>query len=538
MLAGDKRIYTVFALMLATFLTAVDVTIVETAMPRIVGSLGGFSLLTWVITAYMLTATATMPVYGKLADLFGRKRTFTIGAVIFVAGSALCGLAQSMPQLILFRAIQGLGAGAIQPVVQTIIGDIFTPAERAKWQAWFSGVWGFSAMVGPLIGGLVVDYADWRYLFYINFPLGGLALAMLWRFLEEKLEPRQVQIDYLGSVTMTGGITFLLMALLTGGTHYEWGSPQILGMLGAAAALLALFFWQERRAPDPMLPLGLFRIRLIGIAVLASFMVGGVMYGMTVYLPVWAQGVQGFSATRSGASLLWLSIGWPLTSIIGGRFILRMGIRPAALAGLVCNLLSALMLVVMGRMLGYLPEVALAAITFVLGCGMGFSTMAFILGVQHSVQWAQRGVATAALTFVRVLGGLIWVSVMGGVMNLSLLPRLQRIPGVDVVTAREAGDVANQLLDPQQWGNLPTGQVDALRGALGDALRNVHLIVLLVAVVALGAALWLPNMRFDGTPAGTGPRRSAGGEPPPSEGSPGDAVPAAQAHAGESAPAG
>ena len=363
----DQRMFTVIALMMASFLTAVDVTIVDTAMPRIVGALGGFSLLTWVITAYMLTSTATIPVYGKLADLFGRKRTFTVGALMFLAGSALCGIAGTMEQLILFRALQGLGAGAVQPVVQTIIGDIFTPAERAKMQAWFSGVWGFSALVGPLVGGLMVDYVTWRWLFYINLPLGLIALVMIWRFLDEKLEKRQVSVDYLGSATLTGGLTLALLAVQTGGKDYAWTSPVILGELIGAALLLAVFLWQERRAPDPMLPLDLFKMPMISVSNLSTFMVGGVMYGTSVYLPIWAQGVQGFSATRSGMSLLWLSIGWPVASVIGGKFIMRLGVRPAALLGLVLNLVGAVALTILGRTVHSIPPVAFAVVTVIIG---------------------------------------------------------------------------------------------------------------------------------------------------------------------------
>ncbi|HYG60860.1 MAG TPA: MDR family MFS transporter [Symbiobacteriaceae bacterium] len=497
----DHRMYTVFALMLASFLTAVDVTIVDTAMPRIVGSLGGFSLLTWVITAYMLTSTATVPVYGKLADLFGRKFTFSLGAVIFLAGSALCGVSQSMIQLIVFRGLQGLGAGAIQPTVQTIIGDIFTPAERAKMQAWFSGVWGFSALVGPLLGGLMVDYASWRWLFYINLPLGLLALIMIWRHLDEKLERRKVQVDYLGSVTLTAGITLLLLALLTGGNQYAWSSPQVIGFLATAAVLLVVFIWQERRAPDPMLPLHLFKIPAIGWANLANFMVGGVMYGTSVYLPIWAQGVQGFSATRSGMSLLWLSIGWPVAAVVGGKFIMKMGNRPAALLGLALNLFGAVALTVMGRAFHDIPEVAFAFVTFVIGSGMGFSTLAFILGVQSSVTWEQRGVATASVAFLRTLGGLMWVALMGSTMNLTLLGRLRAIPGIVASTAAEAGEVANQLLDPALWALLPAAQLGMLREGLAAALRNVHLLMVLAALLSLGAALLVPNMKFSGQPA-------------------------------------
>lgn len=489
--------YTVVALMLANFLTAVDVTIVDTAMPRIVGALGGFQLLTWVVTAYMLTSTASIPVYGKLADLFGRKKTFIFGAVIFVVGSALCGLSQTMGQLIFFRALQGLGAGAVMPVVQTIIGDLFTPAERAKVQGWFSGVWGFSALVGPLLGGVIVDYASWNWLFYINLPLGVLAVYMVGKYLQEDLKPRKVHIDYLGSVTLTLGITALLLLLLNGGTEeLPWASPGAVGLAGATLVLFAVFFWQERRAPDPMLPLALFRNPVIGLSVLASFMVGGVMYGVTVYLPLWAQGVQGYSATRSGASLLWLSIGWPFASLICGRYIVRLGVRRAAILGLGLNLAASGGLVLAARSLEQLPELLMAVLTFVIGCGMGFSTLAFVLGVQSSVGWEQRGVATASLTFLRTLGGLVWVSAMGAVMNLGLHKGLQGIPGLVVATVREAGEIANNLVDPESWSKLPAGQIDLLREALAGALRNVHLLMLAAAAGSLLFALLLPAMRL------------------------------------------
>lgn len=487
---------TVFALMLATFLAAVDITIVDTAMPRIVGALGGFSMLTWLVTAYMLTSTASVPVYGKLSDLVGRKVTFTIGAVIFVTGSALCGLAQSMPQLIFFRAVQGLGAGAIIPTVQTIIGDIFTPQERAKFQGWFSAVWGFSALIGPLAGGVIVDHFTWRWLFYINLPLGILALIMVWRYLEEKVQRRPAQVDYLGAVTLTGGISCLLLLLLTGGSDYPWASPQI-ALLGLAAVLLlSVFLWQEQRAPDPMLPLGLFRIPGIGLPVLASFMIGGVLYGFTIYLPIWVQGVQGFSATRSGASLLWLSIAWSSSAFVGGRVAMKMGVRPAALVGTILTATGAVALAIVARTLPHLPEVVLAALTFVVGSGLGFSTLAFILAVQHSVDWSRRGVATASIQFLRTLGGLVWVAAMGSVMNVSLFGRVQGISGMDVTNTQQAGLVANSLLDPRAWSALPLDRLGLLREALADSLRNVHLLIVGAAVLALAVTLFIPNLRF------------------------------------------
>ena len=486
----------VYALMLAMFLTAVDATVVDTAMPRIVGSLGGFSMLTWLVTAYLLTSTSTVPVYGKLADLFGRRRTFAVGATIFLAGSALCGQARSMPQLILFRALQGLGAGAVQPVVQTIIGDLFSPAERARTQAWFSSVWGISALTGPLVGGFIVDHFSWRWLFYINLPLGALAIYMVLTHLDERAPRRETPIDYVGSALLTAGTSALLLALLEGGVRLPWNSTPILGLLAAAGVLLALFVWQERRHPDPMLPLQLFRVPTIGVANLACLMVGGVFYGTTVYLPLWAQGVQGYSATRSGASLLWLSVGWPLASIYGSRYILRVGPRRAALVGLVFNTLASIGLLLLDRQAGGIPEVGFAAVTFVIGAGMGLATLSFILSVQNSVGWEQRGIATASLQFVRTLGGLVWVAVMGAVMNRTLAAQLQNLPELGVRTAMDAARFASDLLNPARWATLAPPILQAAREALAAALRGVHWLVLVCAAAALAVALFLPDVRF------------------------------------------
>ncbi|HEY8485970.1 MAG TPA: MDR family MFS transporter [Limnochordales bacterium] len=507
----DRRMRVVWALMLAMFLAALDATVVDTAMPRIVGSLGGFSRLTWLVTAYLLTSTSTVPLYGKLADLFGRRRVFAVGASIFLLGSALCGQARSMEQLIVFRGLQGLGAGAILPVVQTIIGDLFTPAERARTQAWFSSVWGISALTGPLVGGFIVDHFSWRWLFYINLPLGVLAIAMVLANLAEQAPGRQAPIDYLGSALLTAGASALLLALLEGGVHRPWRSTPILALLAAAAACLTLFVWQERQHPDPLLPLGLLRIPTIGVANLATFMVGGVFYGTTVYLPLWAQGVQGFSATRSGASLLWLSVGWPLASIYGSRYILRVGPRRAALVGLAFNTAAAAALLWLDRLPGGIPEVAFAAVTFVIGAGMGFATLSFILAVQNSVTWERRGIATASLQFVRTLGGLVWVAVMGSVMNRELAARLQALPELGVRSAADAAAFASDLLNPQRWAQLPPAVLAAARQDLAAALRAVHWVVLLCAGAALVVGARMPEGRLGERPQpGTAVAQQAG----------------------------
>ncbi|HLS89228.1 MAG TPA: MDR family MFS transporter [Sphingobacteriaceae bacterium] len=514
-----QRRRVVASVLLATFLAAIDITIIETAMPRIVGALGGFSMLTWLVTAYMLTSTATIPIYGKLADLIGRKRTFIIGAIIFVVGSALCGMAGSMFQLIMFRALQGLGAGAILPVVQTILGDIFSPAERARFQGLFSSVFGLSAMMGPLLGGIIVDYFTWRWLFYINLPLGIVSIYTIQRNLHEKIERRQAQVDYLGAILLTVAISALLLALLTGGVHYPWGSPVIIGMLVASVVLFIWFIGHEQRHPDPMMPLHIFRVPTIGVANLVTFVVGGVMFGTSVYLPIWAQGVQGYSATRSGLSLLWLSIGWPLASAFGGRFIIKVGTRPAAMLGLALNAVASAGLVYLSHNFAEIPQIGFAVVTFVIGAGMGFNTLAFILSVQSATTWEYRGVATASLQFVRTLGGMVWVAVMGAALNLTLLSRLRSIPELGVSTVAEAGQLANNLLDPRMRAAIGENLVGLAQGALADGLRVVHWVVLLAAVLSLALTFLLPNQDFRGEGA---PQEAEAGEggPPPGEAQP------------------
>lgn len=499
-----KRLRIVLSVMLATFLTAVDATIVETAIPRIVGALGGFKLFTWLVTGYLLTSTATIPLYGKLADIIGRKKTFVIGATLFLLGSVLCAFAQTMPQLILYRGLQGLGAGGIQPVVQTILGDIFTPTERAKVQGWFSSIWGLSGLIGPILGGVIVDYVDWRWLFLINLPLGLFALFMLITNLQEKVGERTKPVDYLGSALLTGGIAALMLGLVTGGTTFPWSSGQIIGLFVAAAVLLVGFVLQEQRHPDPMLPLDIFKEKTIGIANLASLVLGGVFYGTTVYLPLWAQGVQGYSATRSGASLLWLSIGWPIAAVVGGRYILKVGQRKAALLGLGFNVVGALGLLTLARVAHVIPPVGFALVTFLIGWGMGFTTLAFILGVQGSVGWERRGVATASLQFVRTLGGLVWVAVMGAAMNGTFAKGLQAVPSLGITSVSAAADFANELLDPAKWGALSPAVLAAARGALADALRWVHVIVLVCAVATFVVTLWFPNKKLDQVETGGG----------------------------------
>ena len=319
------KITIIIALMLGMALAALDTTIVGTALPSIVGKLGGITLYSWVFSAYLLTSTTTVPIYGKLADLFGRKPVFLFGTAVFLIGSAACGAAQSMEQLIIFRAIQGLGAGAVLPIVLTIIGDIFPLEERARVQGLFSGVWGLSSIVGPALGGVIVDHFSWRWVFYINIPFGLLSAFLLIITLKENVERKQRSIDYLGTLTLTFGIIALLFALLQGGVTWAWTSLPSLGLFALAVVLIALFLFQETRASEPILPLTLFSNRIIAISSIGGVVLGVVLFGVTSYVPLFVQGVKGGTATSAGITLGPFLVAWPSAATLSGRVILRYG---------------------------------------------------------------------------------------------------------------------------------------------------------------------------------------------------------------------
>jgi EmrB/QacA subfamily drug resistance transporter len=477
-----NRFLVTVALMLALFLAAVDGTIVGTAMPTIVGALGGLALFSWVFSAYLLTSSVTVPVYGRLADLYGRRRVLLVGTFVFLAGSALCGFARTIVQLIVFRGLQGLGAGAVLPVTQTVIGDIFPLQQRARVQGYFSAVWGVSAVLGPAVGALLVQTVGWRWIFFINLPFGLLAAALLAAFLREEVRPRRHDLDVIGFTSLTAGLTALLLALLQGGQALPWTSPAILGLLAAGASLLAGFLWHERRAAEAVLPLDLFRDRVIAVATAASFLAGLVMMGLSAYLPLYVQGVQGGSAADAGAVVAPLSIGWPVGSVVGGRALLRWGYRPVAVAGggflaLACGLLLAL-----GRAT---PRAGPVAIMVVAGFGLGLSTIAFIISVQNGVEWARRGIATAAVQFLRNLGQAVGAAALGAGFNAAMVRGLSG--RVDAPL-----QAANALLDPATRSHMPAAERTLLAAAMMGALRHVFEAVLGASLVAVAVILLFP----------------------------------------------
>ncbi|QQE81219.1 MFS transporter [Alicyclobacillus sp. SO9] len=474
------------AMMVAVLLVAIDVTVVSTAMPRIVADLSGINLFSWVFAIYTLTTSVTTPIYGKLADLYGRKIVFTVGVIIFLVGSMLSGLSQTMMQLIFFRALQGIGAGAVMPITFTIIGDLFSGEERGRMQGLFSSVWGIAGILGPLLGGFFVDYGSWRWIFYINVPIGIISLTLVWMYLHETFERRQHKVDYLGAALFTVSISSLLYALLNGGKpHYAWTSPTVFGLFAAAVLGLILFFVVESRAREPILPLSLFKMRIIAVSNLASFLASAVLIATQVYLPMWIQSILGHSATSSGLTLMPMSIGWPLAATIGGRLMYKAGSKLTAVLGGVLITVGCLWLATMGVAA---PYWYLIAIMVIIGLGMGFSMTPFTVLIQASVPWRMRGAATASNTFMRTLGQTMGVAIYGTWFNHSVSHFVKAQFG-----AAGPPKQFDRLLSPGAVHvHVSTSVIHEVQGILSHSLHTVFLVVGVTAIMTLASILLLP----------------------------------------------
>lgn len=484
------------SILLVIFLAAVDVTVVETAMPTIIGVLSGAQLYSWVFTIYLLSSTVTTPLFGKLADLYGRKRVLLAGVSIFVFGSMLCGLSQSMLQLVIFRGIQGIGAGCVLPVAQTVAADLFSPTQRARIQGIFALVWGTASLSGPLLGGLIVDFWSWRWIFYINLPVGLFAMAMLWRHLHEGETSRRQRVDYVGAFLLTGGTAALMLALSLVGIGVGWGEWRVAGLLAAAAALLFAFSRAQVHADDPFLPLHLFRHPMLWIPNISGFLLGAVMMGFSVYLPLFRQGVQGGTATDAGLVLMPLSLGWDFGALIGGSLVLRLGYRWSVAVGSLCQAIAATVMVAGGFRLDLSPWLLRVAMLLI-GAGMGFSTLAILLAAQGSVGYRLRGVVTGTVTFIRTLGQTIGLAALATLLNLQLLKRLRAIPGLELQGTGQAGaiqalNVINRLVDPAQRVHLPPDRLLALEKALAGALMPVFWVLVGIAILSTFVSLRIP----------------------------------------------
>jgi len=484
---GRHRNLVTAALMLGNALAALEATAVAASVPTAVGELGGMARYSWVFSAYLLTSTTSVPLYGKLADLYGRRRIFHIAVAFFLAGSVLSGAAGSLDQLILFRALQGLGAGGVQPIAITIIGDIFTLEERGRIQGLFSGVWAAASLLGPPLGGLITDALSWRWIFYLNVPLGLASAIILERYLREE-EPAARgarRLDVLGTLLLTGSVTALLAAMLEGGGLGGFGDPRTLALFAAAACGLGLFVWQERRAADPMLPLELFRDRLISVSSAINVVIGALMFSITAFVPMWSQGVLGGSAVAAGAVLTPMLFGWPIASVICGRLLLRTGYRKLARFGGLAVIAGGLLLVHAGKVE---VRAEVMAATLVIGFGLGFLAMPSLIAVQNAVPWERRGVATSTVQFFRTIGGTIAVAALGALLN-------SHLAGPPAAAGGPAGPAldANAALDPALRARLAPPALAALIAALASGLHAVFVAIAVAAAGGLALALLFPG---------------------------------------------
>jgi EmrB/QacA subfamily drug resistance transporter len=482
---SKRRIYLTTAGAIAgMFLAALDSTIVATAMPTIIGDLHGIDHYAWVFTAYLLAEIASIPLWGRLADMYGRKKIFLLGMVIFLTGSVLCGLSTSMLQLILFRAMQGVGAGCLLPVAQTIVADLYTLEQRAKLSAVMSAVFGFSSVIGPLIGGFITDQLSWHWVFFVNVPIGIAAIALVQAVMVEPITDRhRHRLDWLGMATLLGWTILLVFALEMGGRDYAWGSPVIIGAFVSSGILLVAFIVAERRAVEPLIPFSLFRVPALRAASVISVPLGMVMFAIISFLPLFVQVVLQSSATDAGRVLTPMMLAVVIGSAIGSPVVLRIGYRLMCVASFAFLLVGTAMLTTVGvGSSQFFVSVAMVCI----GTGMGFGFIATMLAGQNSVDLPRMGVATGLVNFTRQLGGVFGVAVAAALMLSTLTDRLtELLPGAHIKAA--------ELLSPQAAARFPAETQDIVRGAFSDALHVVFVAALVIVLLGMLTVALMPG---------------------------------------------
>lgn len=515
---------TMAGVMLALFLASLDQTIVATAMPRIIADLEGFDRFTWVTTAYLVASTTVVPIVGRLTDMYGRKWFYIAGIVVFLLGSVLAGLSQTMTQLIIFRGLQGIGGGTMMASAFIAVGDLFPPEERGKQQGLLGGVFGLSSVIGPTLGGVVTDHLSWHWVFYVNLPLGvpvvGLFIAF---FPQSRPSGGRQHLDYLGIAALVLTVVPLLLALSWGGVQYEWGSGQILGLLACAALAAAGFVANESRVTDPIIPLSIFRYPVVSVSLLVVFLTGFGMFGGIIFIPLFFQAVLGASATNSGSFLTPMMLGVVAGGIISGQALSRLGghYRLQGLTGLAVMAAGVFLLSRMTATTSYGQAVANIVL---MGVGLGVTFPVYTLVVQNTVPYRMLGVATSSIQFFRSIGGTLGLAVLGAVMTNRFAAELAKVvpAGVKEIVPREQLDYLAEnpqaLLSPEARDQLEAGfaplgaqgaalleqLLDALRQALSTAIGEVFLISLLVVAAAWAATLLLRPAPTERKTAGAG----------------------------------
>ncbi len=483
-------------LMMGMFLAALDQTIVSTALPTIVGDFRHSNLLSWVITAYLLASTASTPIWGKAGDLYGRKRLFQLAIVLFLVASALCGLSRNIFELIAFRGLQGIGGGGLLSLAFAIIGDVIPPRERGRYQGYFGAVFGVSSVVGPLAGGFAVDHLTWRYIFYVNLPLGVAALVVTNRVLRLPVRKREVMIDWWGAILLVAGVSCILLGTQLGGNTYRWASGQIIGLFVLGVVVLAGFALREAAAPEPILPLGLFRLRIFTVSNIISFVSGVAMFGALAFLPQYLQLVHGVSATESGLLLLPLLVGLLAMSISSGIFISRTGqYRWFPLAGTIIVTIGVALLSRLGAHTS-LGIVSLDILVF--GIGLGLFMQVLTLVVQNAVPMKELGVATSSVTFFRSMGGAIGASALGAVLTAGISAELPRYlpPAAVAVRGNKVGALIGSPAQLDALKRTHPAIHEGIIQAYSHAIDRLFLVAVPVSALSVIAALFINQVRL------------------------------------------
>lgn len=510
---NPKRTLLLTGLIIAMFFSALDGTIVGTAMPKIVGDLGGLSMMTWLTTAYLLTSTTVVPIAGKLADLLGRRVVYVSGLIIFMAASALCGMANNMTELIIFRGLQGIGGGIMMPMAMIVVGDLFTGKQRAKFQGVFGAIYGLASVIGPQIGGWIVDTLNWKWVFYINLPVGIVAVIFIARGLQGRKQTGPINFDIAGIFTMVVGVVSLLLALSFGGKDYAWDSWQILGLFALALIGIIGFIIAETKAKEPILPMYLFKNRTFTFLNLIGFFMSIGMFGAVTFVPFFMQGIVGVSASESGTIMTPMMVSMIITSIIGGQLVYKVGIKPQIITGMVIMAGGFLLLTTLDLDTSKLVATSYMAI---IGLGMGLVMPILTLALQESFSKEELGVVTSSSQFFRSIGGTFGITVLGAVMNArsgtlltdKLVPYLNSLPAQASSFAdqfkgmidKDPQGLLQSLFSPEAVKQIPAAFsshiMPILKTSLMDSLHSVFYAGLAFIVIGVVLTLFVKPIKL------------------------------------------